>query len=150
MRISDWSSDVCSSDLAPEFVQLLPTAIGPEGAVAIPGRNLLAVSNETDLIEDGGVRSHVTLYSYGEGPAQYPMVVSGSDHSGRPIGFGALSGLAADPRRPDILYSVNDSVYPMQPTILPLDAQQVPARLGKATPLTPGGSPAPPLELARI
>src|SRR3546814_6348057 len=73
---------------APEFVQLLPTAIGPEGAVAIPGRNLLAVSNETDLIEDGGVRSHVTLYSYGEGPAQYPMVVSGSDHSGRPIGFG--------------------------------------------------------------
>src|SRR3546814_4228467 len=66
---------------APEFVQLLPTAIGPEGAVAIPGRNLLAVSNETDLIEDGGVRSHVTLYSYGEGPAQYPMVVSGSDHS---------------------------------------------------------------------
>src|SRR3546814_7461846 len=111
LLISDWSSDVCSSDLvlsergsaigvyrdtgsAPEFVQLLPTAIGPEGAVAIPGRNLLAVSNETDLIEDGGVRSHVTLYSYGEGPAQYPMVVSGSDHSGRPIGFGAQIGRA--------------------------------------------------------
>src|SRR3546814_16195387 len=131
MRISDWSSDVCSSDLlyesgaafdhlraraghypegrsankggepegmevkqfgatnylfvlsergsaigvyrdtgsAPEFVQLLPTAIGPEGAVAIPGRNPLAASNETDLTEDPRLPSHVTLYHYRRGPA---------------------------------------------------------------------------------
>src|SRR3546814_16404653 len=71
---------------APEFVQLLPTAIGPEGAVAIPGRNLLAVSNETDLIEDGGLPAQVTLYRYVEGPAQYPTVVPGRDHPDPPTG----------------------------------------------------------------
>jgi hypothetical protein len=80
----------------PEFKQLLPTALAPEGAVAIPGRNLLAVANEADLIEDGGVRSHVAVYSYGEGEATYPMLVSGMDGD-RPIGWGAMSGLVADP-----------------------------------------------------
>ncbi|HMA13779.1 MAG TPA: esterase-like activity of phytase family protein [Kiloniellaceae bacterium] len=134
----------------PEFVQLLPTALSPEGAVAIPARNLLAVANEADLIEDGGARSHVTIYSYGEGPAQYPMIVSGTDGAGRPIGFGALSGLAADPRRPGILYAVNDSVYPMQPTIFTIDAQQKPARIVKATRITRGGAPAQLLDLEGI
>ena len=51
----------------PEFLQLLPTALAPEGAVAIPGRNLLAVSNEADLVEETGLRSHVTLYERAEG-----------------------------------------------------------------------------------
>jgi len=134
----------------PEFVQLLPTAIAPEGAVAIPGRNLLAVSNEADLIEDGGVRSHVTLYSYDDGLVTYPMIVSDSDQSGRPIGFGALSGLAADPRRPGVLYAVNDSFYGMQPTIFTIDANQRPARIVKATPVTRGGAAAQLLDLEGI
>jgi hypothetical protein len=56
----------------PELKQLLPTALAPEGAIAIPGRNLLAVANEADLVEDGGVRSHVTLYSYAEGDTGLP------------------------------------------------------------------------------
>lgn len=43
------------SDLAhPKLVQLLPSGISPEGAVAIPSRNLLATANEADLGEDGG------------------------------------------------------------------------------------------------
>lgn len=134
----------------PEFVQLLPTAIGPEGAIAIPERNLLAVSNEEDLVEDGGVRSHVTLYSYGEGPASYPMIVSGTDRNGRPIGFGALSGLAADPVRPGILYAVNDSFYRMQPTIFTIDANRKPARIVKATPITRAGQAAQLLDLEGI
>lgn len=134
----------------PEFVQLLPTAMGPEGAVAIPGRNLLAVSNEEDLIEDGGVRSHVTIYSYGEGPARYPMIVSGTDGAGRPIGFGALSGLAADPRRPGLLYAVSDSVFAMQPTIFTIDAQHKPARIVKAIRITRRGAPAQLLDLEGI
>ena len=33
----------------PEFLQLLPSGIGPEGMVAIPSRNLLVTANETDL-----------------------------------------------------------------------------------------------------
>ncbi|MEO1199548.1 MAG: alkaline phosphatase, partial [Pseudomonadota bacterium] len=79
----------------PEFVQLLPSGLAPEGAVAIPERNLVAVSNEADLIEDGGVRSHVTVYELGDGASSYPMIVSELDEDGRPIGWGALSGLAA-------------------------------------------------------
>lgn len=135
---------------APEFMQLLPTALAPEGAIAIPGRNLLAVSNEADLIEDGGVRSHVTLYSYSEGLASYPMIVSGSAEDGRPVGFGALSGLAADPQQPGILYAVNDSFYAMQPTIFTIDATAKPARIVKATPVSRAGQAAQLLDLEGI
>src|SRR5690606_20963641 len=46
----------------PELLQLLPSGVGPEGAVAIPDRNLLVTANETDLGEDGGARSHVMIY----------------------------------------------------------------------------------------
>ncbi len=123
----------------PEFTQLLPTALGPEGAVAIPDRNLLAVANEVDLIEDGGVRSHVTLYAYGEGESQYPTLVSTMDNN-RPIGWGALSGLAADPEQSGILYAVNDSFYALQPTVFTIDANQTPARITKATRVTRNGA----------
>jgi hypothetical protein len=135
---------------APEFVQLLPTALAPEGAVAIPGRDLLAVSNEADLIEDGGVRSHVTIYRCGEGEPSYPMIVSGRDDNGRPIGFGALSGLAADPEKRGILYAVNDSFYAMQPTIFTIDANRKPAQITAATRITRGGAIAQLLDLEGI
>ena len=135
----------------PEFVQLLPTALAPEGAVAIPDRGLLAVSNEADLIEDGGVRSHVTIYEYAEdGTPAYPMIRSGLDGEGRPIGWGALSGLAADPETPGRLYAVNDSFYAMQPTIFAIDAAQAPARITGATPVTRGGAAAQLLDLEGI
>ena len=126
---------------APELKQILPTALAPEGAVAIPGRNLLAVANEADLIEDGGVRSHVTLYSYAEGEPAYPMLVSAMDGD-RPIGWGAMSGLTADPEKPGILYGVNDSFYSMQPTIFTIDANQTPAKITAATRVTRGGAAA--------
>ncbi|WP_306118807.1 MULTISPECIES: esterase-like activity of phytase family protein [unclassified Roseitalea] len=134
----------------PELKQILPSALGPEGAVAIPERNLLAVANEVDLIEDGGVRSHVTLYQLGEGPAEYPMIVSQMDEDGRPIGFGALSGLAADPDEAGILYAVNDSFYGMQPTIFTIDANQTPARITAATRVTRNGANAQLLDLEGI
>ncbi|MCA1299337.1 esterase-like activity of phytase family protein [Stappia indica] len=134
----------------PEFVQLLPTALGPEGAIAIPQRGLLAVSNEVDLIEDNGVRSHVTLYRLAEGTPEYPMIVSEMDEAGRPIGFGALSGLAADPEKPGILYAVNDSFYALQPTIFTIDATEKPARIIEATRVTRGGEPAQLLDLEGI
>ena len=44
----------------PEFVQLLPSGIGPEGLVAIPSRNLLATANEADLVEDGARRARMS------------------------------------------------------------------------------------------
>ncbi|MCI5074642.1 esterase-like activity of phytase family protein [Oricola sp.] len=126
---------------APEFKQILPTALAPEGAVAIPGRNLLAVANEADLIDDGGVRSHVTIYSYEEGEAQYPMLVSGMDGD-VPLGWGAMSGLVADEEQAGILYGVNDSFYAMQPTIFTIDANQTPAKITAATRVTRGGAAA--------
>ena len=45
----------------PEFVQLLPSGVGPESAVAIPSRNLLVTANEKDLIERKGARAHVMV-----------------------------------------------------------------------------------------
>ena len=120
----------------PEFVQLLPTGLSPEGAVGIPSRDLLAVANEVDLGADGGVRSHVTLYRYGASEAAYPTILSDLDENGRPIGWGALSGLAADPVEPGILYAVSDSFYAMQPTIFTVDANETPARIIKATRVT--------------
>lgn len=47
---------------APKLLQALPSGIGPEGLVAIPGRNLFATANETDLGEDGAARAHVMIY----------------------------------------------------------------------------------------
>ncbi|WP_428698021.1 esterase-like activity of phytase family protein [Stappia sp.] len=135
---------------APEFLQLLPTALAPEGAVAIPGRNLLAVSNEADLVEESGLRSHVTIYSYAEGTASYPMIVSKMDDAGRPVGFGALSGLAADPEVPGKLYAVNDSFYALQPTIFEIDATAHPARITGAIRVTRGGQPAQLLDLEGV
>ncbi|MEM9999315.1 MAG: esterase-like activity of phytase family protein [Pseudomonadota bacterium] len=126
----------------PEFVQLLPTALGPEGAVAIPERGLLAVANEVDLIEDGGVRSHVTIYQLGEGPADYPHIVSRMDGD-RPIGWGALSGLVADPDQAGIMYAVNDSFYGAQPSIFTIDANQTPAQITAVTRVTRDGAAVP-------
>ncbi|MEL6435842.1 MAG: esterase-like activity of phytase family protein, partial [Pseudomonadota bacterium] len=119
--------------------------LGPEGAVAIPERGLLAVANEVDLIEDGGVRSHVTLYQLGEGPAQYPTIVSQMDGE-RPIGWGALSGMVADAENAGIMYAVNDSFYIEQPTIFTIDANQTPARITAATRVTKDGATMPALD----
>ena len=134
----------------PEFVQLLPTGLAPEGAVAIPARDLLAVANEADLGADGGVRSHVTIYRYGADTPAYPTLVSDPDEAGRPIGWGALSGLAADPQKPGILYAVNDSFYALQPTIFTLDANQTPARVTKATRVTRSGANAQLMDLEGV
>ena len=47
----------------PVLAQLLPSGIAPEGAVAIPERNLLVSANE-DADEDGGARAHVMIFEY--------------------------------------------------------------------------------------
>ncbi len=96
---------------APEFVQLLPTHVGPEGLLAIPDRDLFAVANEVDSMEDN-VRSHVTLYQFGADAPAYPSITSAIDpEKGAPIGWGALSSLAADPSDATKLYAVSDSFY---------------------------------------
>ena len=77
-------------------------------------------------VEDGGARSHVMIYERAEGTAAYPQITS-ADKDGSPIGFGALSGLAAIKDKPGMLYAVSDSVYSSQPRIFTIDATQTPA-----------------------
>ncbi|MEO0999263.1 MAG: esterase-like activity of phytase family protein [Pseudomonadota bacterium] len=132
----------------PEFVQALPSGIGPEGAVAIPSRGLFVTANEVDLIEDNGPRAHVMIYELEDEPAAYPTIRSGMDGA-RPIGWGALSGLAAGDA-PGTLYAVNDSFYALQPTIFEIDATVEPALITRAIRVTRGGFPAQKLDLEGI
>ncbi|WP_233152952.1 esterase-like activity of phytase family protein [Motiliproteus sp. MSK22-1] len=134
----------------PEFVQLLPSGIAPESAVAIPSRNILVSANEKDLIKDGGVRAHVMLYQFSHQAPSYPQLISDLGSDGQLIGWGALSGLAADPSIAGKLYAVNDSFYKTQPTIYTIDANQHPARITKATRVTRKGKPAENLDLEGI
>lgn len=137
------------SDLAnPVLTQLLPSGIAPEGIVAVPSRNLLVSANEADLIEDGGVRSHVMVYEQQEAPAAYPQITSqGTDSL---IGWGALSGLAADPENAGTLYAINDSFYGYQPRIFTIDATRTPARIISALDITRGGAPAQKLDIEGV
>ncbi len=133
----------------PELVQLLPSGISPEGAVAIPGRNLLATANEADLGEDGGARSHVMLYELAEGEKAYPTLVS-KDLDGKVIGWGALSGLVGDAEKDGTFYAVSDSVYAMQPSIFTIDATKKPAEITNVLRITRNGQPAQKLDIEGI
>lgn len=135
-------------DGQPALHQLLPSGVSPEGAIAIPKRNLLATANEVDLGEDGAARAHVMLYALQDAPAAYPSITSaGSDAL---IGWGALSGLAADPQTPGMLHAISDSVYAMQPRIFRIDATGTPARITAAITVTRFGQPAQKLDLEGI
>lgn len=130
----------------PVLKQLLPSGISPEGAVAIPGRNLLATANEFDGIEDGAARAHVMIYEYQDAPAVYPHLTS--DGMDTLTGWGANSGMVAD--ADGTLWAVNDSFYAFQPTIFHIDPGQTPARIVKAIPVTRGGRPAQGLDMEGI
>ncbi|WP_457939525.1 esterase-like activity of phytase family protein [Mesorhizobium sp. 10J20-29] len=134
----------------PQFLQLLPSGVAPEGLVAIPSRNLLVTANEADLAEDGGARSHVMIYERAEGPASYPMITSGLTDDGTPLGWGALSGLAADPEEAGKLYAVSDSFYKNSPAIFTIDTTQTPALITARTVVTRDGAPAQKLDLEGI
>ena len=125
---------------APEFLQLLPTGVGPEGLVAIPSRELLAVANEADSAEDG-VRATINLYRRGAAAPAYPTIVSAEDPAtGAPIGWGALSGLVADPGAVGTLYGVSDSYYGTS-RIYTIDASGTPARITSFVELRKDGQP---------
>lgn len=133
----------------PTLLQILPSGIGPEGLLAIPQRNLFVTANETDLVEDGGVRAHVMIYARAEGTPAYPTIRSATV-DGKPIPFGALSGLAADPAAAGKLYAVTDSIYAASPRILTIDATQTPALITGAVTVTRDGKPGEALDLEGI
>lgn len=125
---------------APRFLQALPGGIAPEGLLAIPQRNLFVTASEADLGEKGGARSAVTIYERSEAPAAYPTIAS-ADVDGVPLGWGALSGLAASTTTAGRLYAVTDSAYTPS-RILEIDATQKPAKIVSALTVTKDGKPA--------
>ena len=130
----------------PVFKQVLPSGISPEGAIAIPERNLLATANEVDLGEDGAARAHVMIYELQDAPAAYPQLTSeGADEL---IGWGAISGMVAD--QDGMIYAVNDSFYGYQPRIFTIDPSQTPARIIAATDVTRAGHPAQKMDMEGI
>lgn len=125
---------------APRYLQALPGGIGPEGLLAIPQRNLFVSASETDVGDKGGARSVVTIYERAERPAAYPTIAS-VEVDGAPIGWGALSGLAAHATAAGRLYAVTDSAYTPS-RILEIDTNQKPVRIVGETTLTKDGKPA--------
>lgn len=120
----------------PRFSQLLPAGIGPEGLLAIPSRDLFVASSETDD-PPNGIRTSISIYQRTRHGASYPQVVSADGPGGRPIPWGAMSGLAADPRRSETLYAVSDSAY-TDGRIFTLDVGRTPATVRAATTVTGG------------
>ncbi len=91
----------------PVLKQLLPSGVSPEGMVAIPQRNLLPPRTRSTCARTASPRAHDDLR-----PGRGAGLLS-DDHLGgseQPIGWGALSGLAADPDVAGRLYAVSDSV----------------------------------------
>jgi len=94
----------------PVLKQVLPTAVKPEGLLALPKRKLLITAGEEDARDDK-MRSSLTLYKYKSDTADYPTVISADRDDGTPMPWGALSGLAADPADSDVMYTIHDSFY---------------------------------------
>jgi hypothetical protein len=133
-----------------QFLQMLPSGIGPEGLISIPSRNLFVTANETDLGEDGLARSHVMIFERQEGPAAYPMITAAPAEDGKPLGWGALSGLAADPADAAKLYAVSDSVYGSAPAIYTIDVTKTPALITGKVIVNRDGAAAQKLDLEGI
>ena len=108
--------------------QVLPTAVKPEGLLAIPQRNLFIAAGEEDSRDDK-IRSGLSIYQLG-GEASYPTIISKDRADGTPIPWGALSGLAMDRDESDIAYTVQDSFYEKS-RILKLDMEESPAKIIK-------------------
>lgn len=135
----------------PEYIQSVPSGVGPEGALAIPSRNLYVTANETDLSADGLAPAHVMIFERQDVEApSYPQIMSAMNEDGTPIGWVALSGLVADANEAGKLYAVNDSFLSIMPTIYTIDATQSPAMITEAMLVTRDGAAAEALDLEGI
>ena len=152
-----------SKDGSPMIHQPLSTGVGPEGMDFHAGRGLLVVSAEEDAADDG-VRSNVSLYQYARNRASYeykpgmiatyPTVLSRFNHNvGGPLGpvaWTAMSGLAANPADPEIIYAVNDSLMNMAQIYTINLSARGPHYIVDANTVTRGGKMAENLDLEGI
>jgi hypothetical protein len=120
----------------PQFHQLLPAPLGPEGLLAIPSRGLLIASGESDD-PSFGVRSTMMIYRLGYGEPSYPQIMSKNDATGDPIPWSALSGMTAKPGTRDQLLAVWDSYYGKS-RIFTIDASSKPAKIVDAVTIQGG------------
>jgi hypothetical protein len=131
---SERSSLVFVFDVAnpeqPIYKQTLPAALGPEGVIAIPSRNLLVVSSEED--ERGLFRGGLNIYQYNSVAPIYPTLESVNRTDGTPIPWSAMSGLSADPQNDFRIYSVEDSAFAAS-RIFTIDISSQPAWLSAET-----------------
>ena len=112
----------------PKLVQVLPSAVKPEGLLAIPDRNLFVSAGEKDDRGDK-IRSALTIYKMDD-EQNYPTIISKSRKDGTPIPWGALSGLSADLEDDDTIYSIHDSFY-NKSRIFKIDIDEQPAVIKK-------------------
>lgn len=134
---SERSSVVTVFDLSkanrPNYKQVLPAALAPEGLLTIPSRNLVVAASELDN-RAGLARSSLTIYQYQNAAANYPTLESGNRADGTPIPWGALSGLAAAPTG-SLVYAIEDSFFRGN-RIFEIDTASKPARLQKEIRIT--------------
>lgn len=123
----------------PAFVQILPTTNGPEGILPIPGRELLAVSSETDDAS-AGVRSSVSLFQLGGGDSTEFPTIESADVDGSPIGWTALGALSAKPGDAGAIYAASDSAQKPS-TVFTVDVTKTPALIEEAMVITQDDTP---------
>ncbi|NEX15354.1 MAG: alkaline phosphatase [Halochromatium sp.] len=107
-----------------ETSQLLPTGVAPEGLLPIPSRNLFVIAAEADAADDN-IRSLISLYQLSAEAPEYPQLASTGEP---PIGWGALSALAADRNDASRLYSVHDNFYAPS-HLYSIDLSETPAQI---------------------
>src|SRR3546814_933101 len=76
MRISDWSSDVCSSDLATKIVQktAIPMSDGLRASIEAFDFGQVKTVDVDELLEDPAVTS-LLVEKFGDDPGAYPKAV---------------------------------------------------------------------------
>ncbi|GIM97436.1 esterase-like activity of phytase family protein [Paractinoplanes toevensis] len=116
----------------PRFTQILPTAAGPEGVVAVPSRGLVIVSSET---EDPSVNLRGAVNIYRLGHDRFPSIVSKDL-----IPWGTLSSLSAVPGKPSQLVASTDAAY-VPTRILSIETASSPAKIFKQLTVTKDGKP---------
>ncbi len=117
----------------PEFLQVLPTTLGPEGLLALPDRNLFVATGEEDSRDDK-FRGSISIFEYVEAPPTYPTIRSENRDDGTPIPWAALSALAADLDDDGKAYTVYDSFF-KKSRIFEVDTSDFPAVITGDLPL---------------
>ncbi len=118
------------ASISPEPYQVLPTPAQPSGLLAIPKRNMVVVTGQTDD-QSKNVRSAISIYQLQKAISSYPRLISSpQENDNSPIAWGALSGLSTHPGNNDIAYSVADnSIQPSRFYTLDIDLYTTPPQV---------------------